>query len=427
MSNQVTFTCQVSVKRILFSQALSLQAKKKQESEKEERRAKAEEKRRRKDELTSDAGIPVKSKPPRSDKKNLNEVEVSTEEALNLGELPSFHRLSDLDEEEQDFVPTRQPFETNKYFRIFDGQYQIFNNDDFTIVQSIQEARFKGTIPCDSPEYLYLFKVIKCTDIRGEFFRIDKILAMSRNDLSNNIITSIFKRDLKQEKNKIDRILEAAKIRLNSGDTMEYKDFCAKIPSDWLIPLREGSAFFANYDKFPVKTLIHCFPNDFLLILDLKKNRPDEFINLWTIFLKEMSSFFFQPICSEYGLTSPLHLMSYMTWFLQNAQQLPGDVLNDSPAIKNEKIKLIVNAVELYKKIKAVLKVDGSTAFLVDHINTRVFPLAKPDDIPTDLEKLDSFQLLITNGTILREQYGGFNVYAPRSSGKATKVFYNLL
>jgi len=230
-----SFVCQVGIKKILYSQAIQIQNKQKQEREKEERRLKAERKKQQQEKSIADAGMVVKPKSTRGVKKELDDNDGSTEEDLNLAELPAFHRLTDLDEEEV-FTPSRQPFESNEHFRIFDGYYQLVN-DQFAAAFTVLEARFKGTIPFENAEYLYILKVTKCTDYKGEFLRIDKILAMSRNDLTNDMLVSIFKQDLNQDKQKALRILGDSK-KLNSGGKIEYKHFCDIVETKWLLTLQ---------------------------------------------------------------------------------------------------------------------------------------------------------------------------------------------
>lgn len=416
--------CQVSVKRILYSQAIHLQQQEKQKKEKEERRLKAEKKKKAQEELTSAAGIEIKPKVNRSSKKNMEETEVSTEDEINFAEMPSFHLLADLDEDET-FTPKRQRFETNEHFRIFDGVYQIVDEHYKILSPMPLDARFKGTIPSENVEYLYLFKATRCTDTRGEFFRIDKILAMSRNDLSMDTILTIFKRDLKLPAPRMMRFLDDHNMSVGAQEHIEYKRFCSSLNPEWLQSLQNVSPFFANYDKFPLSTLIHCFPNDFIYLLDLEKSNPIEFNMLWQEFINNLSSFFFQPICREFSLTSPLNMLSYITWFLQNNQisKTPMDMSKFLPPQHGSKI---ISAVDMYKRIKACLKEDGSTAFLVSHLVTRVLSIPEGENVP-NLEENESFKLLVETGVLLKQELGGVNFYAPRSDAKATKIILDSL
>lgn len=430
--------CQVSIKKILYSQAIALQLKAKQEKEKEERRLKNQKKRKEAEDAVSAAGVELPKRSARTQAQRSKD-ESSSDEELNLVELPSFHHLTDLDEDET-FTSKRQRFETNEHFRIFDGYYQ-FINDDFALMDNILfEARFKGTIPFEYGEYVYIVKVVRCTDTKGNFFRIDKILAMGRNELSMDIVTSIFDRALNQTKDTTIRVLNECRINLNAGQTIEYKDFCNNFDRDWIKALQEKSPFFANYDKFHLETLIHCFPNDFIYLIDLEHNNMREFNRLWEAFITNIRSFFFQPICREYGLSAPMHMMGYMTWFLQNSvlQINKAKPLDMSGFLQPHEAGNIIAAINLYKKIKAALKADGSTAFFGPSMAARVIAKSNPNPNPNEamdidsketatLEENEAFKLLLESGVIQKQNYDRMIVYAPRSDAKATKIIMDSL
>lgn len=86
----------------------------------------------------------------------------------------------------------------------------------------------------------------------------------------------------------------------------------------------------------------------------------------------------------------------------------------------------IISAVDMYKRIKACLKEDGSTAFLVSHLVTRVLSIPEGENVP-NLEENESFKLLVETGVLLKQELGGVNFYAPRSDAKATKIILDSL
>ena len=62
-----------------------------------------------------------------------------------------------------------------------------------------------------------------------------------------------------------------------------------------------------------------------------------------------------------------------------------------------------------------------------DQLSLKLFPQTTPEEYPVNLEHNEHFNLLVNTGVLLKQQYGGVNVYAPRSDGKATKIILDRL